>query len=29
MVKVGMDDTNSFAVYKLDGAKGEDASSFI
>ena len=29
MLKVGMDDTNSFAVYKLDGAKGDEASALF
>jgi len=27
MTRIGMDDTNSYAVYKLDGAKGDDASA--
>jgi len=29
VLRQGMDDTNSFAVYKLDGAKGDDASAFF
>jgi hypothetical protein len=29
MLKQGMDDTNSFAVYKLEGAKGDEASAFF
>ncbi|MGB8356653.1 MAG: hypothetical protein WCD79_22335 [Chthoniobacteraceae bacterium] len=29
MLRVGMDDTNSFSIYKLDGAKGDEASAFF
>lgn len=29
MLKQGMDDTNSFAVYQLDGAKDDEASAFF